>query len=252
MKLLVINGNMTQAITDVCANAAREVASPGTEVVSATGTFGPQVIGSRSENALAQHGMLELAAKHAPGCDAVVIAVSMDTGLPALRELLSIPVVGMTEAALLTARQLGGRFGFVTFDHRSMALYRPLIESYGFGPQMAAWRVVDSRAVYTPEGARAVDEEVCAAIDDMAVRDGVEVAIISGAVMAGAGRRLQPQCSIPLVEGVAAALVQAEALVRLGAAKPRSGRYAAPQGREAIEISPALAAALRGTQGAQG
>jgi DNA (cytosine-5)-methyltransferase 1 len=44
----------------------------------------------------------------------------------------------------------------------------------------------------------------------------------------------------------------AEALVRLGAAKPRSGRYAAPQGREAIEISPALAAALRGTQGAQG
>ena len=74
MKLLVINGNMTQAITDVCANAAREVASPGTEVVSATGTFGPQVIGSRSENALAQHGMLELAAKHAPGCDAVVIA----------------------------------------------------------------------------------------------------------------------------------------------------------------------------------
>jgi Asp/Glu/hydantoin racemase len=158
----------------------------------------------------------------------------------------------MTEAALLTARQLGGRFGFVTFDHRSMALYRPLIESYGFGPQMAAWRVVDSRAVYTPEGARAVDEEVCAAIDDMAVRDGVEVAIISGAVMAGAGRRLQPHCSIPLVEGVAAALVQAEALVRLGAAKPRSGRYAAPQGREAIEISPALAAALRGTQGAQG
>ena len=76
MKLLVINGNMTQAITDVCANAAREVASPGTEVVSASGTFGPQVIGSRSENALAQHGMLELAAKHAPGCDAVVIAVS--------------------------------------------------------------------------------------------------------------------------------------------------------------------------------
>ena len=107
MKLLVINGNMTQAITDVCANAAREVASPGTEVVSATGTFGPQVIGSRSENALAQHGMLELAAKHAPGCDAIVIAVSMDTGLPALRELLSIPVVGMTEAGALMARELG-------------------------------------------------------------------------------------------------------------------------------------------------
>ena len=55
MKLLVINGNMTQAITDVCANAAREVASPGTEVVSATGTFGPQVIGSRERAGPARH-----------------------------------------------------------------------------------------------------------------------------------------------------------------------------------------------------
>jgi allantoin racemase len=96
-------------ITDVCANAAREVASPSTEVVSATGTFGPQVIGSRGENALAQHVMLQLAAKHAPGCDAVVIAVSMDTGLPALRELLSIPVVGMTEAGALMACTVGAK-----------------------------------------------------------------------------------------------------------------------------------------------
>ncbi|MFN5779033.1 MAG: helicase-related protein, partial [Novosphingobium sp.] len=38
------------------------------------------------------------------------------------RELLSIPVVGMTEAALLTARQLGGRFGFITIDQRALTL----------------------------------------------------------------------------------------------------------------------------------
>ena len=74
------------------------------------------------------------------------------------------------------------------------------------------------------------------------------MAIVSGAVMAGAARRLQPHCPIPVVEGVAAALFQAEALVRLGAAKPKLGRYAAPQGREAVAISSELAAALRGTQ----
>jgi allantoin racemase len=114
---------------------------------------------------------------------------------------------------------------------------------------MAAWRIVDSRAVYTPEGALAVDAQVCAAIEDMATRDGVEVAILSGAVMAGAGRRLQPRCPIPVVEGVAAALFQAEALVRLGAAKPRVGRFAAPQGREAVGVSDDLAVALRGAPG---
>jgi allantoin racemase len=252
MRLLVLNANTSAFVTQRVADAVAALAMPGTEIVPVTGTFGGRVIGTQTEMAIGEHSAIDLMARHAGGCDAVLIAVSWDSGLRAGREMLSIPVVGMTEAALLTARQLGGRFGFVTFDHRSMALYRPLIESYGFGPQMAAWRVVDSRAVYTPEGARAVDAEVCAAIDDMAIRDGVEVAIISGAVMAGAGRRLQPQCSIPLVEGVAAALVQAEALVRLGAAKPRIGRYAAPQGRDAIEVSPALAAALRGAQGGQG
>jgi allantoin racemase len=64
--------------------------------------------------------------------------------------------------------------------------------------------------------------------------------------MAGAGRRLQPHCAIPVVDGVAAALVQAEALVRLGAGKARTGAFARPQGREAIDVAPELIAALRG------
>ncbi len=248
MRLLVLNANTSEFVTRRVADAVAAMASPGTGIVPVTGSFGARVIGTQAEMAIGEHSAIDLMARHAPGCDAVLIAVSWDSGLRAGRELLSIPVVGMTEAALLTARQLGGRFGFVTFDQRSMTLYRPLIESYGFGPQMAAWRVVDSRAVYTPEGAQAVDAQICAAIEDMAVRDGAEVAIVSGAVMAGAARRLQPHCPIPVVEGVAAALFQAEALVRLGAAKPKLGRYAAPQGREAVAISPELAAALRGTQ----
>jgi allantoin racemase len=248
MRLLVLNANTSEFVTRRVADAVAALASPGTEIVPVTGRFGARVIGTQTEMAIGEHSAIDLMARHAAGCDAVLIAVSWDSGLRAGRELLSIPVVGMTEAALLTARQLGGRFGFVTFDQRSMTLYRPLIESYGFGPQMAGWRVVDSQAVYTPEGAQAVDARICEAVEDMATRDGVEVAIVSGAVMAGAARRLQPHCPIPVVEGVAAALFQAEALVRLGAAKPRMGRYAAPRGREAIEVSPELAAALRGTQ----
>jgi Asp/Glu/hydantoin racemase len=75
------------------------------------------------------------------------------------------------------------------------------------------------------------------------------VAVISGAVMAGAGPRLQPHCVVPVVEGVAAAFRQAEALVRLGAAKPRAGAFAAPRGRDSVDLDPALAAALRGDAG---
>ena len=252
MRLLVLNANTSEFVTRRVADAVRAMASPGTEVVEATGGFGGRVIGTWTEMAIGEHAAVELMARHAPGCDAVLVAVSWDTGLRAGRELLPIPVVAMTEAALLTARQLGGRFGFVTFDARSLALYRTLIEGYGFGARLAAWRVVDSRAVYTPEGALAVDAQVADAINDMAARDGIEVAVISGAVMAGAGPRLQPGCVVPVVEGVAAAFRQAEALVRLGAAKARTGAFAAPAGRESTGIGDALAAALRGQSGGTG
>ncbi|MFM9981615.1 MAG: aspartate/glutamate racemase family protein, partial [Burkholderiales bacterium] len=88
MKILVINPNLTQAVTDAVAAVARKYAAPGSEILAVTGEFGPQVIGSRAENAIAHHGVLDLAARHHAGCDAVVLGVSLDTGLLALRELL--------------------------------------------------------------------------------------------------------------------------------------------------------------------
>ncbi len=47
--------------------------------------------------------VLQLAARHAEEVDAVILAVSYDTALYAAREMLDIPVVGMTEAAMLTS-----------------------------------------------------------------------------------------------------------------------------------------------------
>lgn len=246
MRLLVVNANTSEFVTRRVADAIAAMATPGTEIVPVTGRFGARVIGSYTEMAIGEHSAIDLMARHAPGCDAVLIAVSWDSGLRAGRELLSVPVVAMTEAALLTARQLGSRFGFVTFDGRSLGLYRAMIEGYGYGSQVVTWRVVQSKAVYTPAGATEVDAQIVATINDMAERDGVEVAIVSGAVMAGAGRRLQPGCVIPVIDGVAAALVQAEALVRLGAGKARSGSFARPSGREAIDVAPELIAALKG------
>lgn len=245
MRLLVLNANTSDFVTQRVADAVRKLASPGTEVVPVTGRFGARVIGSYTEMAIGEHSAIELMARHAPGCDAVLIAVSWDSGLKAGRELLSIPVVAMTEAAMLMARQLGSRLGFITFDQRSLTLYRAMIEGNGYGAWVAGWRVVESTAVYTPSGATDVDTQICAAVNDLAERDGVEVAIVSGAVMAGAAARLKDRCAIPVLDGITAAVLQAEALVRLGAAKPRLGAFSKPASREAIDIAPELIEALR-------
>lgn len=75
MKLLLVDPNLTQAVTDAVLCAARGAARPGTTLHAVTGDFGPVVIGSRAENALAQHGVLDLVARHASQCDAVVLPV---------------------------------------------------------------------------------------------------------------------------------------------------------------------------------
>ena len=60
------------------ASAARAVAQVSTEIVPVTGNFGARVIATRTELAIAEHATIDLLAEHAPGCDAVLIAVSYD------------------------------------------------------------------------------------------------------------------------------------------------------------------------------
>src|SRR5262245_45293589 len=131
MRLLVINGNTNEAITERCAGAARSAASPGTEIVAVTATRGPRIIGTRAENALAAASEVGLLAQHGEGCDAALVAVSFDTALDALREAAPYPVVGMTEAALHVAALLGGPIGFIGPLRRARNVYGETIARSG-------------------------------------------------------------------------------------------------------------------------
>jgi allantoin racemase len=241
MRLLLVNSNTSDIVTGKVAAAARAAASPGSEVVPVTGTFGARVIGTRAEHAIAEHSTIALVAQHAAGCDAVVIAVSYDTGLRGARELLDIPVVGMTEAGLLTACMLGGRIGIVTFGRRVLPLYRELVASYALAERIAGWRVLESAAAYRPGAHPELDREIVAAANDLVERDHAETVILTGAVMAGVPARLQGEVPVPLVDCIVCGVQQAELLVRLALPKPRAGSYAAPAGRELVAVDPAIA-----------
>jgi allantoin racemase len=246
MRLLLINANTSDIVTGKVAAQACLSASPGTEIVAVTGSFGARVIGTRADHAIGEHSAVALAAQHAPGCDAAVIAVSYDTGLRAVRELLPIPVVGMTEAGLLTACMLGGRIGVVTFGRRVRPLYEELAVAYGLSARIAGWRTLESLAAYQLGAHDTLDAELVAAACDLVERDGAETVLLSGAVMAGVPARLQAQVPVPLIDGIDCAVRQAELLVRLGKPKPTAGSYAMPAPREVIDFDAALTRALPG------
>lgn len=241
MRLLLLNANTSDFVTAKVGAAAREAASPGTEIVPVTGDFGARIIATRTELAIAGHTTVDLLARHAPGCDAVVIAVSYDVALQAAREMLDMPVVGITEAALLTACMLGGRIGVIVWGRRVLPVYQELVAGYGLASRVAGWRALESSAPYAAGDQSAADALAVEAATDLIERDGAEVIVLTGAVMAGVPQRLQPRIAVPVLDGVNCAVRQAELLARLKPAKPRTGSYAAPGPRDTQGLSPALA-----------
>ena len=197
MRILLVNANTTPAVTERIAAEARRVATPGTEVVPVTGTFGAPIIGTRAEMAVAEHTALDLVARHGAGADAVVIGVSFDVGLRALRELAPVPVVGMTEAACLVACTLGGPFGIVTYGARSAAILREIVAGYGLAGRLAGVHGLDASPADMLKDPQALHAQIAGAACDLALRDGAEAVILAGAVMAGLPPLLQQQVPCP-------------------------------------------------------
>ena len=171
--------------------------------------------------------------------------MSYDTGLRGARELLDIPVVGMTEAGLLTACMLGGRIGVIVFGRRVLPMYQEIVASYGLAGRIAAWRVLESTAAYARGAHAELDREIVAAANDLVQRDFAETVILTGAVMAGVPARLQADVAVPLIDCLVCGVRQAELLASLELPKPRAGSYAAPAGRELVDVDPAIARAVR-------
>lgn len=242
MRILVANANTTEAITEACVAAARRAAAPGTAIIGATPAFGPRVISTRAENAIAAHALLDTLAGHAGGVDAAILAVSHDTALDAARQLMPCPVIGMTEAACLTACLLGGRFGVLTLGQAGP--YEELVARHGLAARCAEVRGIPATPQDTLRDPAGVQAMLVAAIAAMAGR--CDAIVLAGAVLAGMDRVLQPRAALPLLDGIACAVRLAETLVALKLPKPTGGSYAAPQGREAIGLSEPLAALLRG------
>lgn len=241
-RILVCNANTTQAVTDACAAAARAVAGPGTEIIPLTPRFGPRIITTRVENAIAAHALLETLAEHAAGADAAILAVSHDTALDAARQLMPFPVLGMTEAACLFACTAATRFGIATFNQAQS--YRDLVAAHGLASRFSGVHVTGGQAADIFSDPAGTTARLLAAVE-RCVADGAEAVVLGGAALAGQAPTLQPKAPVPLLDGIACATMLAEALVRLALPRASVGTLAPPR-RESIGLSETLARLLAG------
>lgn len=243
MRLLVVNGNRTAGVTDRAVEEARRVAAPGTAIRGATARIGANYVRTRADADIAAHAVLDALAAERGAFDAAVLAISLDVGLLGARQLFEVPIVGMTEASLAVAGLFGERFAVITAGPESRPLYADLFRRYGAEPRIAAWHTLDTTRQPDLLDVDGFADAVVGHVEDAARAVDVGAVVLCGAVFAGMARRLRPRVSVPLVDGIAAGVVLAEALHRLGAGPGRTVRM---PGLQMAGLSPALAALFHG------
>jgi allantoin racemase len=229
MRIKVINPNTTAAMTDTISAAARAVAAPGTVIVAATSASGPASIEGHYDEAVAVIGVLEqIRAGEADGCDAYVIACFGDPGLLAARELAAGPVIGIAEAAMRAASFLATGFSVVTTLARTRVIAEHLVVAYGMERACRRVRAIDVPVLELDDPASNARARLFEECRRALTEDGSGAIVLGCAGMADLAATLSRDFQVPVIDGVAAAVKMAEALVGLGLKTSKLGDLAAP------------------------
>lgn len=245
MKLLLINPNISDSVSELIRAEAVRSASPGTEIEVLTAPFGVAYIETRFEAMIGAYATAQLAAEHHAAHDAVVVAAFGDPGLNALREVLPCPVTGLTEAALASACLLGQRFSIVAISQRIRAWYRETVSAYGLDSRLASIRGLDEPLADIGNVQGNQGERLVALAERCVDEDGADVIVLAGAPLAGLARSLRGRLPVPAVDGVSSAVRHAETLVALQPGRAQLGSFAPPPQKPNAGLSPAVQALLR-------
>lgn len=223
MRLLIINPNSTEAMTKAAALVARRML-PDAEVLAWTNRAGPPAIQGPADGAAAVPGVLALLPRaRAAGADAVVLACFDDTGLGQARAAAHCPVLGIGQAAFHMAALMGRRFSVVTTLPVSVPVIEANLAAYGLGAACARVRASGLAVLEVEAAGPAVLARLREEIALAAREDGAEAVVLGCAGMAPLRPTLEAASPVPLVDGIEAACLLAQALAanaRPGPARP--------------------------------
>ncbi len=241
MRLLLLNPNTSAPMTERMAETANAARAPDTTIVPMTATKGVPYIATRAEAQIGGAIALEMLAEQHDAVDAAIIAAFGDPGLFGARELFDIPVIGLAEAAMLTACMVARRFAIVTFARALGPWYEECVAMHGLRDRCAGILCLDSPFASAAD----VAEEKEALLIELANRAVTErdadAVILAGAPLTGLAHKVASRIPVPVIDQVAAAVKQAEAVAALGLRKATAGTFRRPAPKATIDLPASLA-----------
>jgi allantoin racemase len=192
--------------------------APGTMVSVEPLENGPPAVESLPDIALVAAELIRYVPRwRESDYDAIVIGCFSDPGLPALQNLMDIPIVGPGTSSVHLAAQFGERFGVLSSEPTPKGLQARL-RALGVGELFVSERMVGCSVL---DLSRRRDEVLGGIVDaaKACVRDGAEVLVLGCLGMgflAGLSDLLQREAGVPVINPVIAALKTAETAISLG------------------------------------
>jgi Asp/Glu/hydantoin racemase len=208
-RILLVNGNSSQAVTDRMATLAT-AAAPQLDFIPYTPQGGPAYVSTPADFALAAQKIIETIASASRDFepDGCIIACFGEPGLLEVRKRFNFPIVGMAEASMLTAMQLGGNFAIVTLGEHWPAMLYDLVRVYGVEDRCIGIELVEGTPIELMSDPKRAAELVTA----VARKCGAPIVIIGGAALTGLATAIGPLPKILLVDCLQASIAQVVAL----------------------------------------
>lgn len=205
--ILIINPNTTASVSALLHQHGQSLAGADAQVQVVTARFGAPYISCEASYAIAGHAALDAwaqaVASDSATPDAVLIGCFGDPGLFALREVSSVPVTGLAQAAMSEAAQQG-LFAIVTGGARWQPMLERLTHSLGLADALGGILTVaptGAQLAQDPVAAKALLAKAC----QQAVKEfNAKTIVLGGAGLAGLAAQIQALVGVPVIDSVSA------------------------------------------------
>lgn len=229
MKILVLNPNTSEAVTNMIRKAVMGVARKDVEVTVDQIEHGPEVLESFTDEALATPYTIDKVKQaNLDGYDAVIIAAFCDPGIEALKEISDIPVYGTAEVTYSAALLFGNKFGVLTEKKHKESVKIHQVRKMGLESRFAGVRALGMGVLEIGDDKNKVKERGIEAARAMIEQDKAEVIIMGCASMAGYSEELEEMLGVTILDPITVTYKMVEALTELKLKHSKIGLYATP------------------------
>jgi allantoin racemase len=233
MKILVINPNSSESVTDHIRTELMKIKRSDTELTVINPEHGPVSIESAYDETLAAFYVMDLVKMaNSDGYDAVILACFSDPGLDAAKEVSTIPVIGIEEATLHMAAMLGHRFSIMTGMRRRIPTREWHVRLRGVEAFYASSPALEMSVLEMDANPEKSKKRILELARKCVQEDRAEVIVLGCAGLTGYAEDIERELGVVVLDPTSVALKITEAMADMGLHHSKAGRFSNPPSKE--------------------